>query len=315
MKTLLESILSKSKVSSSVIEDACVTSEICDLYCDIAINKPRTSQEWIRNRQLYDDKYFSVSAGILTCKKLRGSEILVSFIQQAHEKYRINTIKFTRNIKDIYMHARIMRGDDNSLIDGVRFETECSVHLNIFSPTKFINCAFVNINSGPVSIQRDVITFNSECVSFENCKFENICFMSQISPLDKYIHNCDFNDTCTIIINLDAFHAQKLDEHLYYELKNLGIVDSSREGHAGNGWTLATSKDGKNYILDPKKSYKSFIDLILPGNNVSLKVSIILGPRGYHRLYITKQKHSQHILSNDFYDKVQLHDGTWVYAD
>lgn len=315
MKTLSESILSKNKVSSSTIEDARVTSEICDLYCDTAINKPRTSQDWFRNRQLYDDRYFSVSAGVLTCKKLRASEIMVSFIQQAHEKYWINTIRFTRNIKDIYVHARMMRGDDNLLIDGVRFETECSVHLHIFNPTKFINCTFINVNPGPVSIQRDIIDFNTEHVSFESCKFENICVATQISPLDKYVHNCDFNDTCVIRINLDAAHMQKLDEYLYYELRNLGIIDSSRDGLTGNGWALATSKDGKGYALDPKKTYRDFADLILPDNNVSPKASMILGPKYCHCLCITKQKPPQRILSGDFYDKVQLHDGTWVYSD
>ena len=317
MKTLSESILSKHKVNSSAIEDARVTSEICDLYCDTGTNRPRDSKEWTRFRQLIKNEWFSISRDVLICNELWGSDVPFDFMQLVHEQCGINTIRFNFSFKTLRISKNRNNTKNTPTIDGMKFEVPGPVDISIDYPVKFINCAFVNIHrGGAVSVKW--MGFHllplSESV-FKNCKFENMYFLSEIALLDKHVINCDFNDKCVIRINHGVQYVKDKDRKLFDNLVILGVIDLVKIAfttYHTYKWSLSQLQDKKTYILDPKKTYKDFADLILPGNNVPSGTSIILGDE-YNNIYITRHKPPRHVLTSSLYKKVQLHDGTWVY--
>lgn len=313
MKTLLESILSKHKVSSSAVGDASKLDAIIDLYCDVTTNnKPRNSQRWIDCRRKFEDKWFSVSGNVLMYKIPHNYGLLLDFIQQAHEQYGINTIKFTKSSG--YMQAYVLWPEHkkNSTIDGIRFEIADPIKFNSITPVNFTNCTFVGNcqDSEPTEQNSSVIWLQNDVTFFRNCKFENICFLSKLVPLEIQVDRCDFNDKSIIKISLSPQQTHKNARSLFWGLESLGLIDSN--GNKKIHWSLAREEGGTTYVLDSKKSYKDFTDLILPNNNVSQQSSIILG-FGSNVLYITKHRPSFRVLTYSSYKKIQLHDGTWVY--
>lgn len=314
MKTLLESILSKHKVSSAAIEDARIIREVCDLYCDTRTNKSRDSEVWARFRQLIKNEQFSVSRDVLICNELEGSNVPFDFIQLVHEQCGINTIRFNFSFKTLHIYRD--KTKNTPTIDGMKFEVSGPVNISSLYPAKFINCTFANIHGGIVSAKWmgfHLPLFNE--FVFKNCKFENMYFLSEVLLLDKQVINCDFNNRCVIRINHSVSYVKDNDRKLFDNLVILGVIDLVKiefSSYHKYKWSLSQLRDKKTYILDPKKTYKDFTDLVLPGNNVPPGTSIILGNKD-NIVCITRHKPPRHVLASSFYKKIQLHDGTWVY--
>ena len=306
MKTLFESILSKSKVSSGGVGDAITEEQIFEIYKKLYARKYPRLVDQGRSR------LFTVNAGTLTLLKDAGSIIDAVFISDVHDQCGINKIVFDSSAKLQTIYNSISKNTPNDTnITSVEFSVSIPILFRNLSYKRTIctDCAFTNTRPGKATAKNNMFDVSDGNQRFNNCNFNNLSIKTRLigEHFRRFTH-CTFDSSCAFHIDIHSQYVYVNAPELYRFLRKMGIRLSTNSRY--DAWRLDSH-------IDKNITYTELVDRIFPDNNIQ-DCTIQLGG-GAGALIITKNKPSRRKLAEaaadymDYMPCIQLNDGTWMY--
>lgn len=305
MKTLLESLLGRTRLSSDTLGKNMTSEEIFQAYSKSLTKHMRSTYLSAHETANSNTRFEMTGKQILI--KLENPVIYAKFARYLQKTHRIDKIIFDKSANKVWLKQIV--GDRGGVSD---MTYEFSRRSYISDSSEFTNCTFEGSHPGRLDLKNNGL----ECgmsASFDSCDFTNLYVIIpfQITPGNQFA-KCTFDDSCKLKFTLSTFFVDQKPARLVANtLESMGLIKfPAAVRPAGRRSTDCVGHCKFDAAPKDGLTREEIVSILIgPDNKVYCDIEVADSHNAFNKILISKTKpHGR------FTNQARLSDGTWISA-